>query len=58
MMVLGIFDSNDPESPIKELLEQLWEYQEAEAGLMVEIATLQYEDGDTDRKSTRLNSSH
>ena len=48
MMVLGIFDSNDPESPIKELLEQLWEYQEAEAGLMVEIATLQYEDGDTE----------
>lgn len=33
---------------LKNLLEQLWEYQEAEANLMVEIATLQYENGDTD----------
>ncbi|MBI5459822.1 tetratricopeptide repeat protein [Methanobacterium sp.] len=33
---------------LKKLLEQLWEYQEAEANLMVEIATLQYENGDTD----------
>jgi tetratricopeptide (TPR) repeat protein len=33
---------------LKILLEQLWEYQEAEANLMVEIATMQYENGDTD----------
>jgi len=48
MMVLGIFDSKeDSKTTIKKLLEQLWEYQEAEANLMVEIATMQYEDGDT-----------
>ncbi|MBI4813545.1 MAG: tetratricopeptide repeat protein, partial [Methanobacterium sp.] len=33
---------------LKKRLEQLWEYQEDEANLMVEIATLQYENGDTD----------
>jgi len=33
---------------LNKLLEQLWEYQEAEANLMVEIATMQYENGDTD----------
>lgn len=49
MMILGIFDSKkDPQTSIKELLEQLWEYQEAEANLLVEIATLQYENGDTE----------
>ncbi|AXV39213.1 tetratricopeptide repeat protein [Methanobacterium sp. BAmetb5] len=32
---------------LKILLEQLWEYQEAEANLMVEIATIHYENGDT-----------
>jgi len=47
-MVLGIFDSKkDSKTTIKKLLEQLWEYQEAEANLMVDIATLQYEEGDT-----------
>ena len=33
---------------LKILFEQLWEYQEAEANLMVEIATIHYENGDTD----------
>ena len=39
---------DDYGASLKKLLEQLWEYQEAEANLMVEIATLQYENGDTD----------
>lgn len=46
---MGIFDGKkDNVASLKVLLEQLWEYQEAEANLMVEIATLQYEMGDTD----------
>lgn len=49
LMILGIFDSKkDSKTSIKELLEQLWEYQEAEANLMVEIATQQYENGDAE----------
>lgn len=48
LSVLGIFDSKDSKPSVKELLEQLWEYQEAEANIMVEIATSQYEEGDTD----------
>ena len=46
---MGIFNGKkDYATSLKNLLEQLWEYQEAEANLMVEIATLQYEMGDTD----------
>lgn len=46
---MGIFDGKkDYSTSLKKLLEQLWEYQEAEANLMVEIATLQYEMGDAD----------
>lgn len=48
MVVLGLFDSKNHKSTIKELLEQLWEYQEAEANILVEIATLEYEEGDSD----------
>lgn len=44
---MGIFSGDkDYSTSLKELLEQLWEYQEAEANLMVEIATLQYENED------------
>ncbi|AUB59696.1 MAG: tetratricopeptide repeat protein [Methanobacterium sp.] len=44
---MGIFSGEkDYSTSLKELLEQLWEYQEAEASLMVDIATLQYENGD------------
>jgi len=46
---MGIFGGEkDYGTSLKELLEQLWEYQETEANLMVEIATLQYENGDID----------
>lgn len=46
---MGIFSGEkDYGTSLKELLEQLWEYQETEANLMVEIATLQYENGDID----------
>jgi len=46
---MGIFSGEkDYGTSLKELLEQLWEYQEAEANLMVEIATLQYENSDID----------
>jgi tetratricopeptide (TPR) repeat protein len=49
MLILGIFNGkNDYNASVKELLEDLWKYQEAEASLMVEIATLQYENGDTE----------
>ena len=44
---MGIFSGEkDYSTSLKEFLEQLWEYQEAEASLMVDIATLQYENGD------------
>ncbi|AUB56432.1 hypothetical protein BK007_10685 [Methanobacterium subterraneum] len=44
---MGIFSGEkDYSTSLKELLEHLWEYQEAEASLMVDIATLQYENGD------------
>ncbi len=46
---MDIFKGKDDYgTSLKKLLEQLWEYQEAEANLMVEIATLKYENGDTD----------
>ena len=46
---MAIFKGKDDYgTSLKKLLEQLWEYQEAEANLLVEIATLQYENGDTD----------
>lgn len=46
---MGFFSGEkDYGTSLKELLEQLWEYQEAEANLMVEIATLQYENSDID----------
>ncbi|NYB52570.1 MAG: tetratricopeptide repeat protein [Methanobacteriaceae archaeon] len=48
MLITEVFDSNDSQNSIKELLEQLWEYQEAEANLLVEIATLHYENEDTE----------
>ncbi len=49
MLILGIFDGKkDYNSSVKKLLEELWNYQEAEASLMVEIATLQYDNGDTE----------
>ncbi|HOI40072.1 MAG TPA: tetratricopeptide repeat protein [Methanobacterium sp.] len=42
---MGIFDRyQSTDDTIKKYLKQLWEYQEAEADLMVEIATLLYED--------------
>lgn len=46
---MGIFDRyQSTDETIKKYLKQLWEYQEAEADLMVEIATLLYEDGAID----------
>jgi tetratricopeptide (TPR) repeat protein len=48
-LILGIFNGkNDYNASVKELLEDLWKYQEEEASIMVEIATLQYENGDTE----------
>ncbi|MGZ4857022.1 MAG: tetratricopeptide repeat protein [Methanobacteriaceae archaeon] len=46
LLILGIFDGKKkPDETIKKYLEQLWEYQEAEASILVEIATLHYENG-------------
>lgn len=46
---MKLFKKKDEyDDSLKVLLDQLWEYQEAEANLMVEIATLHYENGDTD----------
>jgi tetratricopeptide (TPR) repeat protein len=44
---MGIFDSKEEGKPLKKYLEQLWEYQEAEADLLVEIATIYYENDDS-----------
>jgi tetratricopeptide (TPR) repeat protein len=47
LLILGIFDGKKKtDDTIQKYLEQLWEYQEAEASILVEIATLQYENGD------------
>jgi tetratricopeptide (TPR) repeat protein len=46
LLILGIFDGKKkPDETIQKYLEQLWEYQEAEASILVEIATLHYENG-------------
>jgi tetratricopeptide (TPR) repeat protein len=45
---MGIFDRKDPVKSLQKYLEKLEEYQEAEANLLVEIATLYYENNNSE----------
>lgn len=55
LLFMGIFDSsNKSDKKIQEYMEQLYEYQEAEASILVEIATLHYENDDMDEATEFL----